>query len=190
MKDEHERDHLDQRRAAQRDMTITIPSSAQRQEEQRRPWPSLHRCAISVGLPHGVPWAAKEVFRPGQHDHAISLPGGPRTPDERTARSLLGLLRFAGERRLVDRSEPRKQFTSAGDHVAGSHSHDVPGTILPCRMTPARIAPDARTHLQSPAQGLDDAGGPRSCIKLTTALTTKRVLTTASPGIPETADKP
>ena len=63
--------------------------------------------------------------------------------------SLVRVLRFAGEGRLVHGQRSCEELHVRRDDVAGSHPHDVAGDQVPGRNDlPVRIAPDARTDLQ------------------------------------------
>ena len=162
--DEHERDHLEERRAA--DQRQHDHHAQQRADDDEEPADDLghHRFDVKLRtrLLHEFRGAAKIGLRPGQHHHAVAFApadDGPRR--EHFAGRLVRVLRFAGERRLVHAQRSGEEFHVRRDDVAGSHANDVAGDQLPGgNDLPVRIAPDARTDLQPSPQCLNDAGGP------------------------------
>ena len=81
-------------------------------------------------------------------------------PDERTsAGAFVGVLRFAGERRLVHSQRPSNEFHISGNDVARTHANNIAGNQLPRgNELPLRFAQNPRTDLQSATQRFDNAG--------------------------------
>src|SRR5581483_10778303 len=158
-----ERDHLDQRRAPdQRQYDHDSEQSADN-DEQPADDPG-HNCLyvkFRTRLLYEFGRAAEVGLRASQHDHTVALaPPDNRPRREHFPRRLVCVNRFAGERRLINTHRAGKDLHVGRDDVAWTHAHDVTGDQLPGRDDlPVRIAAHARTDLQTPPQGLDDAGG-------------------------------
>ena len=153
--DEHERNHLEERRAA--DQRQHDHHAQQRADDDEEPADDLghHRFDVELRarLLHEFRGAAKVGLRPGQHHHAVAFApadDGPRR--EHVAGRLVGVLRLAGEGRLVDAQRSGQELHVRRDDVAGAHADDVAGDQFPGgNDLPARLAQHARTDLQAVA---------------------------------------